>query len=59
MKIPFQNGSPYRLEPGWYLRRTVFGTTHYVGPYRTKFGAWIHRIKRFDEVRRAYPTSRA
>lgn len=47
------------MKPGWYLKRTVFGTTHYVGPYRTRVGAWIHRIKRFDEVRRAYPTSRA
>ncbi len=44
------------MKPGWYLRRTVLGTTHYVGPYRTRLGAWLHRIKRFDEVRRVYPT---
>ncbi|QAX92675.1 hypothetical protein I5H79_gp039 [Mycobacterium phage Poenanya] len=43
------------MKPGWYLRRTVYGTTRYIGPYRTWLGARIHAIRRFDSVRRVYP----
>jgi hypothetical protein len=44
-----------KLEPGWYRRLTIGGTTSYSGPYRTRLGAWIGKSPR-EQVRRIYPT---